>query len=134
MNHDVSLSLFILLFTLFQSWTVETSLSWTLCPFGISPSFFEQFDGFGTRYSGLILYFLCPSHGINNFYKKSQIFLVESGIWSPIYETYMYSLFSSSSHWTESWKCTCACAYLCVYPPYKESSGSDLTKCWFVPM
>ena len=72
--------LFILMFTLFQPWTVGISLSQALCPFDIFPSFFEQFDAFGTRYSRLILYFPWPCHGINNFSQKSQKVLVENGI------------------------------------------------------
>ena len=80
MNHDLSLSLFIFMLTFFQPWTVGTSSSWPLCPFDISPSFFEKFDAFGTRYSRLILIFPCPSHGINNLSRKSQLFLVENGI------------------------------------------------------
>ena len=121
----MSLSLFILMLTLFQPWTIGTSSSWPLCPFDIYPSFFEQFDAFGKRYSRLILYFPYPSHGIYNFSRKSQLFLAENEIQNPIQEICMYSLFPSSSHWM------CMCIPLCVYP--LQIAVSDITKCWIVP-
>ena len=73
------LSLFILL-KLFQLWPLGVLLGWLLCPFDM-PHFFEHFLTFChykmPKYS-LILYFPCPSPGINHFYKESWFLLLEN--------------------------------------------------------
>ena len=61
-------------------------LTWIICPFDISPSFFEQFDAFDTRYFRFILYFPSPNHEMNNFSKNDKLFSVKVGIQNPTYE------------------------------------------------
>ena len=81
------------------------------------------------------MYFHCFIHGINNFSKKSQLFLVENGIYNPIYVCTVCTHDFPVPVIGHSLGCVHVRVHasVCVYPAPQYRSGSDITKCWIVP-
>lgn len=60
-----------------EIWTLRASLGWLLCSSDESPNSLSTLLLSGTSCSGLILFFLCPSH----FFMESSFLVVENGMY-----------------------------------------------------